>query len=123
MFDRDRKMAKDNFGRKRKATGCLYLSWSGFREAKGHFSMRSCLQDAVINSIPIIGNFMNKQELCRQFPPRRVRDSNISEIENNSCVRNVMKVTPAFNLLIILTVPQATCSIPDTGVTFITFLT
>ena len=52
MFDRDRKMAKDNFGRKRKATGCIYLPRSVFREAEGHLSMRSCLQDAVIKSCP-----------------------------------------------------------------------
>ena len=56
--------------------------------------MRSCLQDPVINDAPIIGKFINKQELYRQFPPRRVKDSNISEIENTSCVRNVMNVTP-----------------------------
>ena len=55
--------------------------------------MRSCLQDAVINSAPRIGKFIDKQELYRQCPPRRVKDSNISEIENTSCVRNVMEVT------------------------------
>ena len=33
MFDRDRKVAKQNFGRKRKATGCIYLPGLGFREA------------------------------------------------------------------------------------------
>ena len=93
MFDRDRKMAKDNFGRKIKATGCIYLPGSDFREAGGYLSMSSCLQDAVINSDPRIGNFIDKQELNRQCPPRRVKDSNISGIENTSCVRNVMEVT------------------------------
>ena len=28
MFDRDRKMAKDNFGKNRKETGCIYLPGS-----------------------------------------------------------------------------------------------
>ena len=55
--------------------------------------MRSCLQDDVINSAPRIGKFINKQELYRQFPPRRVKDSHISEIENTSCVRNFMNLT------------------------------
>ena len=36
MFDRDMKVTKDNFGRKRKGTGCIYLPGSGFREAEGH---------------------------------------------------------------------------------------
>ena len=56
--------------------------------------MRSCLQDSVINSAPRIGKYIDQQELYRQCPPRRVKYSNISEIENTSCVRNVMEVTP-----------------------------
>ena len=60
MFVRDRKMAKENFGRKRKATICIYLPGSYFREAEINLSMRSCLKDAVINSAPRIGNFIDK---------------------------------------------------------------
>ena len=60
--------------------------------------MRSCLQDAIINSAPIIGKFTNKQELYRQCPPRRVKGSNISVMENTSCVRNFMKVTPVYEI-------------------------
>ena len=56
--------------------------------------MRSCLQDSVINSSTRIGKYIKKKELYRQCPPRKVKDSNISEIENTSCVRNVIKVTP-----------------------------
>ena len=56
--------------------------------------MRSCLQDAVINSAPRIGKYINKLELYIQCPPRRVKDSHISEIENSSCVRNFMNVIP-----------------------------
>ena len=94
MFDRDRKEARQNFGKKRKPTGCIFLPGSGFREAEGNLKMRSCLQDAVINSAPRIGNFINKLELYRQCPPRRVKNSHISEIENSSCVRNFMNVNP-----------------------------
>ena len=86
-------MAKDNFGRKIKATGCIYIPGSDFHEAEGHLSMRSCLQDSVINSAPRIGKYIDKNELYRQCPPRRVKDSNISERENTSCVRNFMEVT------------------------------
>ena len=56
--------------------------------------MRSCLQYAVINSAPRIGKYINKHGLYRQYPPRGVKDTNISDIENTSCVRNFMKVTP-----------------------------
>ena len=59
MFGRYRKEARQNFGKKRKATGCIFLPGSGFREAEGNLKMRSCLQDAVINSAPIIGKFIN----------------------------------------------------------------
>ena len=36
MFDRDRKMVEENFGIKRKATGCIYLPGSDFCEAESH---------------------------------------------------------------------------------------
>ena len=98
MFDRDRKEARQNFYKKRKATGCIFLPWSGLREAEGNLKMRSCLQDAVINSAPRIGRFINKLELYRKCPPRRVKNSHISEIENTSCERNVMKVTPVYGI-------------------------
>ena len=84
MFDKDRKEAKHNFGKKIKATGCIFIPGSGFREAEGNLKMRSCLQDAVINSAPRIGSFFNKLELYRQCPPRRVKDSLISDIVNSS---------------------------------------
>ena len=86
-------MARQNFGRKRKPTGCIFLSGPGLRDAEGNSNMRSCLQDAVINSAPRIGKFINKQELYRQCPPRRVKNYHISEIENFECVINVMNIT------------------------------
>ena len=94
MWYRDRKIARDNIGRKRKLSGFIYLPGSKFREAKGRLSMSSCLQDSVINSAPRIGKYINKLELNRQCPPRIVKDTKMSEIENTSCVINVMKVTP-----------------------------
>ena len=80
MLDRDMKLARQNFGRKRKPTGCIFLPGSGFRETEGNLKIRSCLQDAVINYAPRIGKFINKLELYRQCPPRRVKNSHISEI-------------------------------------------
>ena len=56
MWDRDRKIARDNVGKKIKSTGFIFFSGSEFREGDGHLSMRSFLQDAVNNSSPRIGN-------------------------------------------------------------------
>ena len=36
MWDRDRKTARDNFGRKIKYTGFIYLPGSKFRESEVH---------------------------------------------------------------------------------------
>ena len=72
----------------------MFLPGSGICEAEGNLKMRPCLQDAVINSAPRIGKFINKLELYRQCPPRRVKNSHISEIENCPHVRNFMNVTP-----------------------------
>ena len=63
MWDRYRKIARDNLGKKRKPTGFIYLPGPKLREAEGHLSMRSCLKDAVINSAPRIGKYINKHEL------------------------------------------------------------
>ena len=91
-------MAKDNFGKKRNAAGCINIPASGFRESEDHLTMRLCLQDAVINSAKRIGKFIDKQELYRTCPPRRVKDSNISKIENTLCVRNVLEVTVVYGI-------------------------
>ena len=42
MWDRDRKISRDNFGQDRKSTGFMFLPGSEFREAEGNLSMRSC---------------------------------------------------------------------------------
>ena len=55
MWDRDRKIERDNFGRKIKSTGYIYVPESKFREAEGHLTMRKCLKDSVINYVPRIG--------------------------------------------------------------------
>ena len=94
MLDRNFKEAKQNFGRKRKPIGCIFLSDSGLRDAVGNLKLRSCLQDSVINSAPRIGKFLNKEKLYRQCPPRRVKNSHISEIEKCACVTNAMNITP-----------------------------
>ena len=94
IWDRDWKTARDNFGRKRKSTGYIYLPGSRFGEAEGHLNMRSCLQDTVINSAPRIGKYINKLEFYRKCLHKRVKDKKITDIENTSRVRSVMKVTP-----------------------------
>ena len=73
MWDRDGKIAREKFGRKIKPTGFIYLTGSKFREAEGNLMMRSCLQDAFINSAPRIGKYINKLEFYIQCTPRRVK--------------------------------------------------
>ena len=50
MGDKDRKIARENFDKKIKSTGFIYLPGSKLHEAKDNLTMGSCLQDAVINS-------------------------------------------------------------------------
>ena len=79
LWDRDRKIARDNFCIKIKSTGLIYLAGSRFCEAEGHLTMRSCLQDTVINYAPRNGKQIDKQELYSQCPPKKIKDSNISD--------------------------------------------
>ena len=66
MWYRDKKIERDNSGKKRKSTGFIYIPGSKLREAEGLLLMRSCLQDAVINYAPRIGKYMYKHDLYRQ---------------------------------------------------------
>ena len=94
LWVRDRKIARGNFGNKIKSTVFIYFPGSEFRKAEGRLSMKSCLQYSVIDYAPRIGKYIDKQELYRQCPPIKLKDTNISQIENTSCVINFMKVTP-----------------------------
>ena len=94
MCDRDRKITKINFGRKRESTGYIYLPGSKYHESEVHLNLRSCLQYSVINYTPRVGEYINKHELYRQYPARIVKDTKMTEIENTLCVITVMNVTP-----------------------------
>ena len=39
MWDRDSKIVRENFGKKRKSAGFIYVPGSKYREAEGHLSM------------------------------------------------------------------------------------
>ena len=81
-----------------KPTGYIYLPGTQYREAEGHLKLRPFLHDAVINYDPRIGKYINKHDLYRQCSPRRVKDTNMNDIENSLFVRNVMIVIPVLNM-------------------------
>ena len=60
--------------------------------------MSSYLHDSIISSAPRIGQYTNKNELYRQLPLRRVKGTNINEIESYSCARNFRIVTQVLNI-------------------------
>ena len=62
----DRKISRDKFFRRRKPTGFIYLPGSKLLEAEVHLLMRSCIQDAVYNSAPSVGKYINKLDLYRR---------------------------------------------------------
>ena len=54
-YIKDTRMRRVYPGRKRKATGFVYLQGSSYRDAEGSSHLRSCLNDAIINASPRIG--------------------------------------------------------------------
>ena len=60
VWDRYRKIEKENLGKKKKTDWIYFLPGSKFRETESHLSKRSCLQGVFINSAPIIGKYINK---------------------------------------------------------------
>ena len=80
--------------KKENQLGAFFFLGQDSLKLKITLKMRSCLQDAVINYAPRTRKFINKLEIYRQCPPRRVKNSHIYEIENSSCVKFFMNVTP-----------------------------
>ena len=81
-YIKDRIIQRTYSGRKRKATGYVLITGSPYCDAEGSPHHRSCLHDAIINAVPIIGEKIDKSELYRQCSPRRVIDTAIDELEN-----------------------------------------
>ena len=52
---KDTRIRRTYSGRKRKATGYVYIIGSPYCDAKGLSQLRSCLHDEIINSVPIKG--------------------------------------------------------------------
>ena len=56
-------MRRTYSGRKRSATGFVYLKCSPYIDSEGSSHLRSCLHDAIINADPIIRRDIDKFEL------------------------------------------------------------
>ena len=93
-YIKDTRICRTHSGRKRKVTGYVLLSGSPYRDAEGSPQIRSCLHDAIINASLRIGGKMDKFELYRQCPPRRVKDTKIKDLEKFECVSSVMTIAP-----------------------------
>ena len=85
-------------GIKRKSTGYIYLPGSQYCESGGYLKPRSWLHDTSINSAQGLEKYINKYKLYRKCSSRRLKDTNMSEIENSLNVINVMIVTPILNI-------------------------
>ena len=83
---------------KRKATGYVYITDSPYSDAEGLSQLRSRLHDAIINAAPRIGKKIDRSELCRQCLPRRVKDTEIKELEICECVSSLMTIAPVLNI-------------------------
>ena len=76
-------------GRKRKPTEYIYLSGYQYCEAEGYLNLRSW---------PRIEKYINKHEFYRQLPHKRVKDTNMIDIENSLCLRDAIILTPVLNI-------------------------
>ena len=97
-MDLNQKIIKDNFGRKIKSKRYIYLPGSKYHEAEGYLKLMLCLQETFINYAPRIVKYINKLGFYYQCPTRRVKDKNMSVIENNLCGKSVINLTPVFQI-------------------------
>ena len=56
MWDRDMKITKDNFGRKMKSTGYIYLTGSKYSEADDHLKLIPCLKILLLVPTQLLEN-------------------------------------------------------------------
>ena len=77
---------------KSKPSRYLYLLGFKFFYAERGLDLSSCLHDDVVKSAPCIGKYINKSELCRQCPPRRVKYTSMNEIEKPTRFSSFMNV-------------------------------
>ena len=76
----------------------IYIHSPQFLEAEGQLELSSFLHDAIIKSVSSIEKYINKNQLYRKFPCKRVKDMIMIEIDNVSCVRNIMTVAPVLKI-------------------------
>ena len=81
-----------------RATGYMYRKGSPYRYAEGLPQLRLCLHDAIINAYLIIDETIEILELYRQCPPKRLKDTQMAELEKCECVSFVMTIAPAINI-------------------------
>ena len=87
------KQSRHSFGKK-KINRIYFITDSQLHDSKGHLKLRSYLHGDIIKSAQRIGKYINKNELYRTLPPRRVKYTTTNKIDNHSCVRNVTTMTP-----------------------------
>ena len=96
-YIKDTRIRQTYSRRKRKETGYVYITSSSYRDAEGLSQLRSCLHDLIMNASPRIGEKTDKPELNRQCLPRRVKDTEIKELEKCECVSSVMTIVIVLN--------------------------
>ena len=97
-YIKDTRIRHTHSGIKRKATCYVYITGSPHHDAEGLSQIRSCLHDAIINATPRIGGKIDKFELYRQCSPRRVKDTEIKELEKCECVSSIMTIVTVLKI-------------------------
>ena len=85
-------ISKETFGGEINPAGFIYLSGFKFRKIKINLELKSCLHYSVINAVPHIGKFINKNELYIKGSQRSVKYIYKNINMNSSCVSSVMTI-------------------------------
>ena len=96
-YIKDKRISWTYSGRKQRATGYVYLNGSPYLDAEGLSQLISCLRLDIINAAPIIGGGVDKLELYRQCPPRRLKDTYLKELGKCECLSSLITIVPVLN--------------------------
>ena len=84
--------------RKGRSTCYFYLNGSLYCDAQGSSQLRLRLHDAIINAALRIGGVIDKLEFYRHCPPRRLKDTHMTEFEKCEFVSSVMTIASVLHI-------------------------
>eukprot|EP01048_Picozoa_sp_COSAG05_P024072 COSAG05_NODE_5495_length_1159_cov_1.066038_2_plen_268_part_01 len=69
-----------------------YVALAGVEKTTGQ--LRSCMQDTVVQGVEMLGGQIDKEQLMRECPPRKTKNTSLEELEAAPTINSVVAFIP-----------------------------